>query len=574
MAKISYEEILSLQRKINIVDVIKEYVPLTQKGKNYFGVCPFHDDHNPSMSVSNEKQMYKCFVCGNAGNVFNFVMEFEKVSYYEAVKIVGKSIGLNVDIGNINNNFKKNPLYDIYSISCKFYQNSLNTSSGKIAKNYLKNRNITDDMINYFQIGLSPSDNSLTKLLLNKNINYNDIVSSGIAIENNNSLNDIYKNRIMFPLWDLNGNVVGFSGRVYDESSSSKYINTMETDIFKKGNLLYNYHNAKEYSRKDSIIVVEGFMDVIRLYSIGIKNVVATMGTAITKNQASLIRKLSSNIILMFDGDEAGNKATLTAIEELNDFNLNIKIIRLEDNLDPDEYILKNGKEKMIDHLNHGISVFDYKSNILKKKYDFNNANDISRYINQIKSDLEKISDDIIRDVEIKKISDLTGVQADTIRSKLDIKPQNVKILSRQVNNKQNKYDKASKYILFHMIYDSKLIDYYFNNLSYLPNDSDRLLASEMVLFYKKFQSFNYNDFIVYLKDKKDLINNFINISELNYDKNYDIKDIDVYFDSIREYISKKEINNLLLELKNTNNEVLRKEIAKKIVDIKLKEKK
>ena len=189
MANISYEEILSIQRKANIVDIIRDYVPLTQRGKNYFGICPFHDDHNPSMSVSPEKGVYKCFVCGNAGNVFNFVMEYEKVSFYEAVKIVADKIGISIDISTSKKeNTKKSPLYDIYNIAYKFYQNNLNTVYGKDAKKYLLNRKIDEDVIKNFNIGLSLSDSELCNALKAKGFKDDDIVSSGVAVQNVNNI--------------------------------------------------------------------------------------------------------------------------------------------------------------------------------------------------------------------------------------------------------------------------------------------------------------------------------------------------------------------------------------------------
>ena len=445
MSRVSYEEILSIQRKVNIVDVVSDYLPLKQSGRNYFGVCPFHDDHNPSMSVSKEKQMYKCFVCGAAGNVFNFVMDYEKISYYEAVRIVANKIGIDIDIGNIRQEKNKDSkLYEIYEFASKYYQNYLKTSSGKIARNYLTDRNIDDELVKQFQIGLSETDGKLTSLLQNKKISDEDILKSGISIEKNGKLVDIYNNRIMFPLWNIEGQVVGFSGRIFEGESTSKYVNTMETEIFKKGDLLYNYHNAKEHARKEKqVIVVEGFMDVIRLYSIGIKNVVATMGTAITPNQASLIRKLSQNIILMFDGDDAGEKATIAAIKELDKTDSEIKVVRLENKLDPDEYVLTKGKDKMLKHLSSAMSLLNYKSEKYKEKLNFKDSNDVSKYINLMKKDLEKIDDDIVRDIEVKKISDLTGVSIETINSKLDISDKNVKIINHVVkkdNLKQNKY--------------------------------------------------------------------------------------------------------------------------------------
>ena len=574
MANISYEEILSIQRKANIVDIIRDYVPLIQRGKNYFGICPFHDDHNPSMSVSPEKGVYKCFVCGNAGNVFNFVMEYEKVSFYEAVKIVADKIGVSIDISTSKKeNTKKSPLYDIYNIAYKFYQNNLNTVYGKEAKKYLLNRKIDEDVIKNFNIGLSLSDSELCNALKAKGFKDDDIVSSGVASQNGNNIYDIYKDRIMFPLYDLEGNVVGFSGRIYNQKSESKYINTKETEIFKKGELLYNYHIAKKEARKEkNIIVVEGFMDVIRLSTIGIVNVVATMGTAVTKYQLNLIQKLAPNITLMFDGDKAGEKATNAFIELANGNDSNIKVVRLEDNLDPDEYILTKGKDKMIYNLSHEQSVYDYKLSSYKENIDFNDSKEVSNYINVMIKEFEKIDDDIVREIEIKKLSESTNVSYDLIKSKLKEKEKKVIITHKPKNIKINKYEKASKYILYRMINDNNMILYYFNNLSYLPNDTERKLASEIVLFYKKFNSFNLSDFIIYLEDKKELINLVIDISDLKYTEDELNDNIDNYFDVIKESLYNNQIVKLTGELKNESNSVKRMEIAQKIVDLKIKE--
>lgn len=574
MANISYEEILSIQRKANIVDIIRDYVPLTQRGKNYFGICPFHDDHNPSMSVSPEKGVYKCFVCGNAGNVFNFVMEYEKVSFYEAVKIVADKIGVSIDISTSKKeNTKKSPLYDIYNIAYKFYQNNLNTVYGKDAKKYLLNRKIDEDVIKNFNIGLSLSDSELCNALKAKGFKDDDIVSSGVAVQNGNNIYDIYKNRIMFPLYDLEGNVVGFSGRIYNQKGESKYINTKETEIFKKGELLYNYHIAKKEARKEkNIIVVEGFMDVIRLSTIGIVNVVATMGTAVTKYQLNLIQKLAPNITLMFDGDKAGEKATNAFIELANGNDSNIKVVRLEDNLDPDEYILTKGKDKMIYNLSHAQSVYDYKLSSYKENIDFNDSKEVSNYINVMIKEFEKIDDDIVREIEIKKLSESTNVSYDLIKSKLKDSEKKVIITHKPKNIKINKYEKASKYILYRMINDNNMILYYFNNLSYLPNDTERRLASEIVLFYKKFNSFNLSDFIIYLEDKKELINLVVDISDLKYTEDELNDNIDNYFDVIKESLYNNQIVKLTSELKNESNSVKKMEIAQKIVDLKIKE--
>ena len=331
---------IEIRNKIDIVEIISNYVPLTQRGKNYFGVCPFHDDHSPSMSVSKEKQIYTCFSCGATGNVFTFVSNYEHINFYDAVKILGNKIGYNLGTSIINKN-KEDKSLEVYDLACKFYQNNLNTMLGKNAIEYLEKRKIDKETIKKFKIGLSIAKTSVTDYLLNKQFSLKELISLGISNDNGT---DLFINRIMFPLYDLQGNVVAFSGRIYNTKDSSKYVNTKETKIFKKGNLLYNYHQAKDVLKKsESIIVMEGFMDVIRASTIGINNCVATMGTAFTKQHANLLRKMTDNIILCFDGDSAGEEATTSAIEVLKELDITPKIIRLEENLDPDEYILKYG---------------------------------------------------------------------------------------------------------------------------------------------------------------------------------------------------------------------------------------
>lgn len=576
-SNISYDEIISIQRKANIVDIIRDYIPLTQKGKNYFGICPFHDDHNPSMSVSLDKQMYKCFVCGNSGNVFNFVMEYEKISFLEAVKIVADKVGISFEYNTSNKikvDNKNNRLYEIYDIATKFYQNNLNTVYGKEAKKYLNERKIDETIIKQFNIGLSLNDTELYNVLKSKGYNDDEIMESAVGYKKGNNVFDLYKNRIMFPLYDLEGRVNGFSGREYLEKTSNKYINTKETKIFKKGELLYNYHIAKTLARKEkSIIIVEGFMDVIRLNSIGIKNVVATMGTAVTKNQASLISKLAPNIILMFDGDSAGDKATKSFIDEYSNKINNIQVVRLEEDLDPDEYIIKKGKDKMIYQLTHPMNLYDYKISTYKSNINFSDSKDISNFINLTVKEIEKIEDDVVRDIEINKLSKLTNVSKEIIQSKISVKQEDVVTFKPKIlKEKTTKYDKASLYILYKMIHNNDIILYYYNNLSYLPNELHRKLANEILLFYKKFNSFNINDFIVYLEDKKDLINLIISIDDMEYTKDELDDNIDNYFNVIKKYLYNMQIEKLTNKLKNETNEIKRKEIAQQIVDLKLKE--
>ena len=370
MNTLSQEKINEIRNSVNIVDVISSYIPLTPRGKNYFGVCPFHDDNNPSMSVSPSRQIYKCFSCGATGTVFKFIMDYENISFLEAVKKVADIGGVSVNIGKIKKKQTNTKLHQIYDLSLKFYINNLNTPSGKEAREYLKKRNINEDIIKEFQIGLSLKQGALSKILIDK-FKPDEVLKSGLVGKNDYGYYDLFYDRIMFPLYDLDGNPVAYSGRIYNREDNSKYFNTRETEIFKKGELIYNYHRAKDIARqKNKIIIMEGFMDVIRAYTVGIKNTIAMMGTAVTDAQAHLIKRMAKDIILCFDGDEAGAKATMSCLNELLKLGVTPKIVRLEDNLDPDEYIQKYGKEAFQRKIDNPISSMDFKLSYLKNGKD------------------------------------------------------------------------------------------------------------------------------------------------------------------------------------------------------------
>ena len=391
MRTITNELINEIRNKTDIVNVISNYLPLTKRGKNYFGVCPFHDDHSPSMSVSSEKQIYTCFSCGASGNVFTFVSEYEHISFIEAVKLLGEKLGLslsNVKEEHIDPKYAN--YYKIYDLASKFYQNNINTALGREAYAYLEKRHFDKDTIKKFGIGLSSKNTPLTTLLLKSGYDKETLITLGLT---NDGENDLFINRIMFPLFDLNGQVVGFSGRIYLTKDSSKYVNSKESPIFKKGELLYNYHNVKEHLKKsDTLIIMEGFMDVIRASTIGIDNCVASMGTAVTKNQALLLKKSANNIVLCFDGDSAGEDATISCAELLLKNGVTPKVVRLEEELDPDEYILKYGEEAFKQKINNPISLLEFKMNLLKKDHKFNDLKDISNYVNEVIKNLNVLN--------------------------------------------------------------------------------------------------------------------------------------------------------------------------------------
>ena len=565
MDKISYDEIKDIQRRVNIVDVIAKYLPIEQKGKNYFAVCPFHDDHNPSMSISPEKQIYTCFVCGASGNVFNFVMNYEKISFIEAVKKVSDIAGISIDI-NIKNKPKKDTRFDSYykmfDITSKYYQNNIKTIYGKSATSYLHNRMIDDDIIKEFEIGLSFNDNNVSKLLEGKGYTTDKLIDIGLCGKKDDFVYDLFRNRIMFPLWDLDGNTVGFSGRIYNNEDESKYVNSKESLIFKKGKILYNYKRAFNEARdKKQIIVVEGFMDVIRLYTIGIKNVVATMGTAVTHEQADLIRKLSKNVVLCFDGDKAGEKATISALKELEDIGLSPKVIRLEDDYDPDDYIVKVGKDKFLTHLKNAMTSFQFKIEIDKKNTDFNDYNEVSKYVKNVTKELEEINDKVVFELTINKLVKETGLDKDTILSFIDNKPKESKIIIGKPKVRgNNKYEKAEEYLVYYMLKNPDAIVMYQNKVAHLSNPLLSRLAIYIVDFYDKNRYIDVTDFTLFLEDKTELINECLRLDGLKMPKEVTVDVLNDYINTIDEGILKREIERVKNEIQ------IEGDVAKKVI--------
>ncbi len=569
MEMITNDKIKEIKDSVDIVNIIGSYLPLTPKGKNFFGVCPFHDDHTPSMSVSKDKQIYTCFVCHETGNVFNFIMKYENVSFLEAVKKVADISKISLDI-NVNTKqvSKDNNLYEIYELSNKFYKNNINTKLGLEAKDYLNKRSINEDIIKEFEIGLSLKDNKmLTKLLINK-YKEEELLKSGLVNKNSNGLNDTFYNRIMFPLYNLYGQVVGFSGRIYNSTDTSKYINSKESEIFKKGELLYNYHRAKDEARKlNKIIITEGFMDVIRLYSVGIYNVVAAMGTAFTKNHALLIRRMAKDVILMFDGDEAGEKATISCSNELIKIGVTPKIVRLENNLDPDEYILKYGKDAIINKLENPINIMDYKLSILKKQKDLTKEQDLALYTNQMLDEISKIDDEILRELTLKKLSSETGLDIELLRSKIVTEEKKeVTIQTKKVN--LSKYQKAEKNLIFYMLKYEDAIKQYQKKITYMPTLEYRYLARDISMFYNEHGYIEISDLFNEINDEN-LIKILGDIESLDLSDEYNPIEIDDYIRVIKDYNVNFEIERLKKEMANTTDPLLKASIGSKIVELK-----
>lgn len=563
----------------DIVEVISKYVPLSKRGKNYFGLCPFHDDHNESMSVSPEKQIFKCFACGESGNVFSFIAKYNNISFGEAIKLLGEDLGISVSGALKKEVTKYKDDYDIYELSTKIYQNNLNTSSGKGAMEYLEKRGITNDAIKKFRIGVSLSKSILVPYLKEKKYSVSKLIDLGIA---NEYERDKFQNRIMFPLFDLKGNAVAFSGRIYNTDSESKYINTMETEIFKKGELLYNYHNARDNLKKtDYVIVMEGFMDVIRASIVGIDSCVATMGTALTKEHVNLLKKITDNIILCFDGDKAGEKATISALKLMEELNITPKIIRLKENLDPDEYIIKYGKEAFELEISNAITPLDFKLRLYKNDKKLNNEEDLSKYLNEALMELTKEKDEILVDLTIKKLSSLYNSNYDILKNTynkfLASKNKKEKDLQNNISvikytskeRKLTQYRKAEYYLMYYMLLSDMVIDKVNNKVIYFMDEDIKYLSNEIINYRDKYGIINISSFISYVNDKEELRNLLNDIISFVDKDEFVEEEIDDYIKVINNNLKKDRIKSLEQELKNEYDPLKKADILSKIMEIK-----
>lgn len=565
-----------IRSKINIVDVISEHVSLTKKGQYYWGLCPFHNDKNPSMSVDEKRQTYTCWSCHNSGNVFNFYEQIENVSFREALIALGKRAGVEVKGKTTSTSESKfSKYYEVYDLACKFYELMINTDSGKAARKYLKDRGIDNDTIKEFHIGLSLKEkDKLISYFKEKKIDINTLNDLGLA---NNDI-DTFIDRVIFPLDDRNGRIVGFSGRIYEKKADmAKYMNTKETPIFRKGTCLYHYNASKEHVRqKKYVIVMEGFMDVIRASTIGIKNTVALMGTALTEDQILLIKKLSQNVYLCLDGDEPGQNADLHNGELLEKAGLNVKVVKLTDDEDPDSYILKYGKEKFEALVEGAINYSDFRIERLKNGVNFNSDIELSKYVNDVLRETANIKDEIRREIILKKLASETYLSYNTLEKKLlefanKENIENNAPLKRE-DKRRNKYERASLEFLYYMLFSERAIKVYDTKKLYFINSSLRTLAGEISYYYHNYGNIVIADFYTYLNDKKELLAPYNEIINLNLNEEVDDATLNEYAKVISDYNVREEIKNLEEELRKEPDELEKAKIAERIRKLRIGE--
>lgn len=547
--KLTEEVINDIRNSASITEVIGHYIPLIKKGKGYTALCPFHDDHDPSLSISDEKQIYKCFVCGNGGNVFNFVMNFKKVSFPESVKEVADIIGKPIDIDiykapkKIDKNQKYYDLLDKYIEETNYLLTS--TNAGVKPLEYLTNRGIDKEVIDYFNIGFNPKDDFMYKYLNQNECVDEDMISVGICRMSDKGMRDVFYNRITFPIHNQYGNPLGFTARDYEGNSDSKYINTSDTIIYTKGDHLYNYNRAKDAIKKlGYVILVEGTMDVIAYYRAGMENVVCSLGTALTNNQINLIKNVTNHVVLSFDGDKAGQSANMKHGETLLNGALNVEVVDNSTGLDPDEIVSKYGKNALRDTTGKRLSYIDYAIKYYKNLYNLNNYQDRKELTLKVSKLIDKLSDQFDKDNYYSELYELTKIRKIETTSNSKKEYNNL----GTVNDNRFSMDgltKAEYSILAMMSMSKDASDFYQRELGYLLDSLCQKLAMIIVDEYRKKGECRLSKILDEVDDNgiKDLITNIATLDNLpdKYDKSL----FESYISKVKSEIKRQKLEDL-----------------------------
>ncbi|MCI5628335.1 MAG: DNA primase [Clostridiales bacterium] len=542
-----------VKNRCDIVSVISQYINLKSSGSNYSGLCPFHNEKTGSFHVNQKKQIYKCFGCGEGGDVINFVMKIENLDFIDAIKLLAQKNGIEFKT-NLSEADKAKMesiklMQDIHLQAARFYFANL-TKSKNAGYDYLKRRGLSDKTIKKFGLGYSIySWNSLMDYLLSIGYEKKDLVKSGLVThkEDDNKYYDRFRNRVMFPIFDYRGNVIGFGGRVLDDSLP-KYLNSPDSLIFNKRFNLYGLNYAKKSIKNDTLILVEGYMDLISLYEHGIENVVATLGTALTNEQGKLIKRYASTAIISYDSDEAGIKATLRAIDILRGQNINVKILNLKDCKDPDDFIKKYKKEGFLQALEDSVSHIIFQINILKRKFDFSKDENLIKFAKEVASIIKSLSSPVEKDYYIKYVSKEFNISLDALKEE---------VFGKRFNNSKKSYKNFVK-TEQKPIEKIKNIE---NGEKFVEETFIRLLMENKELRLIALLKISEEDFLI--NDSKEIFNLIIKnkeldkitidkIKSLNISEEY-LKDLDnISLNSINTYDS-KNVDEIIRNVKRNN---------------------
>lgn len=558
MNRISEDIIEKIRNTIDIVDVVSEYVQLKKQGRNYFGLCPFHGENSPSFSVSTEKQIYHCFGCGAGGNVFSFLMEIEGLSFLESVKVAAKRT--NVELPDSmdqqpasKQSTRASKMIEAHELLKKFYHHLLvNTKEGERPLEYLTNRGITREIIDTFGIGYSPSSwDFATKFLQKRGFSLELLEHAGITIRNHEGKHfDRFRNRVMFPLWDLQGQVTAFSGRIID-SGEPKYLNSPETEIFQKGKNLYGFHLAKSQIRKkQQAILLEGFMDVIALHRAELPYSIATMGTALTDDQIRIIRRNVDQVTVCYDSDNAGIEAAYRASSLLRAAGCEVRVALMPEGHDPDDYIKKFGTEKFRTNvIGASLTLMAFKLQYFKRGKDLQDEADRISYIDEVLKEISILEKPVERDHYLRQLSEEFSISLDALKSQAYQQYKQSKKRDNAPSSRNNistrpiiqakmrpAYQNAERMLLAHMLRSQDVTEKVQQSLQGLFNiEEHSAITAYLYAFYEDGHAPNVNAFISRVEEKE-LQRIISELSMLNINEDISQQELADYIKQVLNY--------------------------------------
>lgn len=526
--RVPEEVIEQIRSTADIVDIVGEYVQLTKRGRNWFGLCPFHGESTPSFSVTSDKQIFHCFGCGAGGNVITFLMDIENVTFQEALAKLGSRAGIDVEVNTPGDSApaitkSDNQLILMHEFAADMYQHILlNTEEGQAALDYLENRGFTRDLIEKYRIGWSlPEWNYMATALQRKGFSEEELISSGLAIERDqgNGFFDRFRGRIMYPIMNESGKTIAFSGRILENTKQeAKYMNSPESPIFQKSQVLYNVNHARGAIRKNrKIILFEGFMDVIAASRAGVENGLATMGTSLTAQHIRAMKRFAQDVVICFDGDDAGWEAAKRAAIALNEERFKVEVAVLPGKMDPDDYVRENGNEAFKEQIigkPHAFIAFAMMH--ARRHKNFQYENDLLQYIQEVLQLLAGRSSSIERDLYIKQLSNETGLSEESILQhyrKLENKsiernrqPKEQQSSSQPVKRSPQKttsLNRAERLLFSHALSDQRVMEKLAAVQSGMPFVSEefKALYVQLLGFYEEWDKADFHKFLETLQD-------------------------------------------------------------------------
>lgn len=571
---ISFEWLSELKRKADLVSIASNYLKIEQKGSRYWACCPFHNEKTPSFSIDSNG-FYYCFGCKEAGDVIKFVQKMENVEFMDAVKILAEKAGMQIPEFEVSDNFKKHQkkkerLLLALDYAYKHYMENLYNKDAKQAQDYIKSRKFTRRELEDFKIGFSKNWNDIVDYLKAKGFSEEELLEAGICNKKENKIFDAIANRLVFPIFNAFNECIGFSARALEKTDFAKYKNTAETPVFQKGRVVFGIHLLKAQKQQqllDKIILVEGQMDVIAMHRSGFKSAVACMGTALTKDHVNELKRYNQNIYICFDGDGAGTKATLRAIDMFRNENVNLRVVHLPDGKDPDEILNIYGREKLQEFIDNAKHYMDFLIEYYASKHNLEKAEEKGAFVKIILSEIKKLESETLYEPYLEKVRDLTKIPIDVLRRDIMTNETKVKIVPQENQPKSEKGDeKASKFILASLMHKQDYVD---KRLDYKKLLEDYQLYLDIINQNMPLSSI----FDIEGAGEDEFLMELLNFNFLNID------DKERYFREcvwkIAEQLLKKQQSKLNEEYKTCEDINLRGEIARKLgkIAIQLKNK-